>query len=936
MANEQYLEEFVSPAGFKNLVDLQKSIEANNKALQEGIIIAKKYTDSITGAGGTGAFNRNAANIAKAQEDIAKKVAQRQAAEARLERQQQINAVAEQKRQAKAQSDEAKKQSEFERLAAKRRRIVQESTAQDIANSTRQAEANSIVTTTVNAENEALARQASQATAVVASNEALAASSTQAAVAQTELAVASNFVGSNLGSSVVSGAKKAFSSLRTIANILPGIGIAGLLGFLTSPIIDYISSLDLFKKKLNELLAIRKEVSDANLKGAQNAQLEIVQLETLYRVAQNVNATSEQRYRAAKKLQDQYPDTFKNFSIEQIELGKVGKFYDLLKESILATARARASQDKIAENSSRQLENEQKVNDALLDIDKQRNIQQKSLAGLRDASQGGSARFNADAAARAEQRIADNSKIIRDAKKDSLILDGRNLALLKNINVQVEKGAQLADPAKGNKGTKVKEAPENFGTTLQDIVAQSEAIFKNDQNSYEKRLGALDSFIENKKILADGDAFAIKTIEINGAKERQKIVDEANKFALKSFTDQEQKEIEELRSTNNAKLEAIEDLRSKETLALSKQYAEGKINKKQYENSLLEIETNASKDRLAAQIETVEKIISKERELVNAGIGNSQQLAKDERDLSNLKIQLSKLTVDEQIKGLAKYEDALKTLHDKEKELLFALLDLAKTIGDGIFDSRKNAIQEEINLNEKKKAQDIENINDSVLTEQEKADKILIINARADAQQDLLKQKQKEIDIKKAQFDKAASIARIIAATAVAEVEALTYLSNPFTAPLYPAIATIIGALSAIQIAAILATPIPKYAKGTESSPEGLAYVGEKGTEGRINPDGSFELTPDSATLTYLEKGTKIIPNHDLVRMIAKPDSAKFTGAQQVPWNEIIMSNDRLGKKLSKAFSDQTVNSTKITRGGWQNTQGKMSKLQSHIKRNFN
>ncbi len=47
-------------------------------------------------------------------------------------------------------------------------------------------------------------------------------------------------------------AGKAFSAIRSLAYLLPGIGIAGIIGFAVDPIIKYITQLDVFKTKLNQ------------------------------------------------------------------------------------------------------------------------------------------------------------------------------------------------------------------------------------------------------------------------------------------------------------------------------------------------------------------------------------------------------------------------------------------------------------------------------------------------------------------------------------------------------------------------------------------------------------------------------------------------------------------------------------------------------------
>jgi len=48
-----------------------------------------------------------------------------------------------------------------------------------------------------------------------------------------------------------------------------------------------------------------------------------------------------------------------------------------------------------------------------------------------------------------------------------------------------------------------------------------------------------------------------------------------------------------------------------------------------------------------------------------------------------------------------------------------------------------------------------------------------------------------------------------------------------------------------------------------------LAWVGEKGSEIKIAPDGTASLTPNVPTLDYLQAGTKIIPHEQSMKMLA-------------------------------------------------------------------
>ncbi|MES2593147.1 MAG: hypothetical protein V4608_14795 [Bacteroidota bacterium] len=1003
MPNEQYLEEFVSPAGFKQLTDLSKAIDVNNKALQDGIVVAKQYADQIGNSKGIGDFEKKAQQAAKAQEAISAATAKTQLAEEKLAafrqaqqgKQDAIDAkrkAAEDKEAAAAEAKiirikrideqeklrEKRESEEFKKgqtrnnaisaqeasyAAAIKKTTVQVATNTAATKGNSKAKAAALLTETqasvaAAANSAAIKRQAIETIAAKGSIDQRTAALARLTATYTALTVAerTSAAGIRLGTQIIPGLtaqvatlnaattvtavstsalSTSFSLLKSAANILPGIGIAGIIAFATGPIIEYISKIDLFKKKIVDLVQARKEVSNANLEGTQNAQAEIVQLVLLYQTAQNVALSSELRYNAAKKLQDQYPKTFANYTVEQIELGKVDDAYTRLTKTIIATAKAKASEQKITENVSRQLANDELISEALLEYDKERLAVRSATSKMKDPNYSTAIQGLADRAVKAEERQALAAKKVTDAKRDSEILDKRNLALVQNIVKQQELGADISDftPDKGKVGKKekaIKEAPENFGTTLQDIIKQSELIFKNEEESYEKRFGALDSFIENSLVLAENDEFKKNAICRAGEKERLKIVDQANKQQLELINESEKLRVQELTNSNNDAFEKLEAIREKDTIDLENRYSKGIIDKEQYESELFTIESSYAKDRLAIQIETLAKIVDIQSSDLDIGIGTNEALMKSERELSALRIQLAQLqrkeikqTAEERTKEAEKELAGIKQLTEKT-------LEFGKALIDGIYTRRLNALADESAALNKKKSQDIENVNDSVLSEEEKADKIAIINARAQAQQDILDEKIRQQKIKQAKADKAAAIAQIIIQTALAQIKVIGQ-----TGVLGFVFSPLITALGALSLATAIATPIPKFAKGTNNSPEGLAWVGEQGAEGRINPDGSTELTPNKPTLTYLNKGTKIIPHHKLVSMMAKPDQYNFAGAEQVPWGQLIASNDRLGKKLSKAFGDQSINSTQVTKGGWKATQTKMSNLQRHIKRNL-
>jgi hypothetical protein len=70
-------------------------------------------------------------------------------------------------------------------------------------------------------------------------------------------------------------------------------------------------------------------------------------------------------------------------------------------------------------------------------------------------------------------------------------------------------------------------------------------------------------------------------------------------------------------------------------------------------------------------------------------------------------------------------------------------------------------------------------------------------------------------------------------------------------------------AIGAAQLAALLATPLPKYAKGRRGGRAEWALTGEAGLERIEHKDGTSYMV-DRPTITFLPEDAKVIANHEL------------------------------------------------------------------------
>lgn len=118
---------------------------------------------------------------------------------------------------------------------------------------------------------------------------------------------------------------------------------------------------------------------------------------------------------------------------------------------------------------------------------------------------------------------------------------------------------------------------------------------------------------------------------------------------------------------------------------------------------------------------------------------------------------------------------------------------------------------------------------------------------------------------KEAVFEKALSVIGIIGSTAQSVASAIA--ASPLTGGL--PFSAINAALGAAQLAAVIAQPIPQFFKGTKNAPEGPAWVGERGVEAiQRKRTGRIELTPNTATMTYLNAGDKVFTASETRRIV--------------------------------------------------------------------
>lgn len=371
---------------------------------------------------------------------------------------------------------------------------------------------------------------------------------------------------------------------------------------------------------------------------------------------------------------------------------------------------------------------------------------------------------------------------------------------------------------------------------------------------------------------------------------------------------------------------ALEENYVNETKILAEQYKKKEIDEKTFLEKRAALQKKYAKESLEAQIKDLETL----RDIIKANGGDTADL---EKQLAKLRIEQSKLATDAIIDDLERIEEADKKLRQQRVDNALFVLDTVSSFADkltgfynALSENQLVGLEKEREINEQREADEIARIETSTLNEEQKEARKFAVQQKYAQLEEQNRIKQNKIKQKQAKADKANAVMQATISTAMGVATALGQLNIP--------LAAIIGALGAIEIATILATKIPAFYKGTMNSPEGLAKVGEKGTELMITPSGDAMLTPAKETLTYLEKGTKIFTAGQTKKILEGQKSLDGMHAHyNIDLGQLVNEQRNSTRELKKAFKDN-ASKTFITKKGLHVVHSKNSNFNSYLRRN--
>lgn len=291
---------------------------------------------------------------------------------------------------------------------------------------------------------------------------------------------------------------------------------------------------------------------------------------------------------------------------------------------------------------------------------------------------------------------------------------------------------------------------------------------------------------------------------------------------------------------------------NEELNALTKQYEQGIIKKKEYEKQKSDLEHQYAMESLQSQLSILES---------NLYLFEGDERLEKEKEIARLRVQLSKETSDKIIEDAKREEEERKKVEQAKKRLIQESISAIISIGNSLFQRQIDNVDAEIEANQEEYDAKVETIDalaekDIITTEEAEARKRAAEEETSRKNKELEKKKA-ELQTRQAKFQKSIDIAQTIAATAHAIMVAYKD-AGPIAGAIF---AAMIAATGAVQLATILAQPIPKYAHGTDNHPGGLAIVGDGGRSEAVLVGDKAYITPDKPTLLSLPAGAEVVPD---------------------------------------------------------------------------
>lgn len=379
-----------------------------------------------------------------------------------------------------------------------------------------------------------------------------------------------------------------------------------------------------------------------------------------------------------------------------------------------------------------------------------------------------------------------------------------------------------------------------------DLQNRLASVEEGSEEEMSVRLDILDKQKEEEMKAAESNGADVSLIEKKYINEKRKIYEE---YAA-DYVDEISKSAAAEQVVRNAQYNS--DLKE-----LEKLHAKKLISDEEYEKKKADITERYSIDTAKAAVDSLEEQISVENLSQDDREKLAEQLQKAKADLANAEadaeIAAIKRVQDEEEDSYKKRMKNAQRWMDVASDAIGAIGNLMSTLYERDIDN----IEKEQEANEEAYNADVERIEalaeSGAISEEEAEVRKRAAEAETSRKNEELEKKKVQLQQKQAKWQKGVDIAQAGIATALAITRALPNL----------VLAAIVGAMGAVQIATIAATPIPAYKEGTKNGGHigGLAIVGDGGKHEVVVYGGKSWVTPDVPTVVDLPKGAEVFPD---------------------------------------------------------------------------
>lgn len=381
-----------------------------------------------------------------------------------------------------------------------------------------------------------------------------------------------------------------------------------------------------------------------------------------------------------------------------------------------------------------------------------------------------------------------------------------------------------------------------------DLQNRLASVEEGSEEEMSVRLDILDKQKEEEMKAAESNGADVSLIEKKYLNEKRKIYEE---YAA-DYVDEISKSAAAEQVVRNAQYNS--DMKE-----LEKQHAQKLVSDEEYEKKKAEITERYSIDTAKAAVDSLEEQLSVENMSQEDREKLAEQLQKAKADLANAE-------ADAEIAAIKRVQDEEEDSYKKRMKNAQKWMSVAsEAIGNignlmsTLYERDIDKIEEEQDANEEAYNDEVERIeslaDSGAISEEEAEARKRAAESETSRKNEELEKKKVQLQQKQAKWQKGVDIAQAGIATALAITRALPNL----------VLAAIVGAMGAVQIATIAATPIPAYKEGTKDGGHvgGLAIVGDGGKKEVIVYSGKSWITPDVPTIVDLPRGAEVYPDVD-------------------------------------------------------------------------